>query len=346
MAKTYNLNCPNVMTVIKDCCQKLFNGGNFQIIPDSLPTDKDKCEIKIKTDDKELLLIIYFKAKGQSFNIQGKNQDLTNQIRDEVVKQCSLSENETSFTVRDFSEDNFDNLINSCQNECNGNLPKNGNRVYKIRGKYKAELTITYYENRTLFIQGRPSLLFNEVRYFLCDKTPFKDLIDAECQEEYVAVDKDLIDTEYNNLFGSVDLKFTEEIKKFIYDSLVINKCNISILNDKTLFITPICKALEYILTFAIEKNTDKVVDTHDGFGDFFGLNMNKYQFKSNLYKNKINERTVECLEKGYDYYASIRNIYFHARPHEIKMIEFPIEVDEIVSKIGTCIFDIANNLL
>lgn len=285
MAKTYNLNCLNVITVIQECCKELFGVNNFKIEPDSLPTDKDKCEIKIKTDDKELLLVIYFKVKGQSFNVQGKNQEFTNQIRDRIIKQCSLSESETSFTIRGFSEDNFDNLIKSFQNECSENLPQNGNRVCKIHGEYKSELTITYYGNETLFIQGRPSLLFNKVRYFLCDKTPFKDLIDAECQKEYVAVGKDLIDTEYNNLFGSVDLKFTEEIKKFIYDSLTINKCNISTLNDKTLFITPICKALEYVLTFAIEKNTDEVVDTHNGFGVFFGLNMHKSQFKSNLYK-------------------------------------------------------------
>ncbi|MBD5442106.1 MAG: hypothetical protein HDR34_01665 [Treponema sp.] len=344
MAKTYNLNCLNVMTVIQGCCKELFGSDNFKIEPDSLPTDKDKCEIKIKADDKELLLVIYFKVKGQSFNVQGKNQELTNKIRDKVIEQCSLSESETSLTVRGFSRDNFDSLIKSFQND--EKLSQDGNLVYKVHGKYKAELTITYYDNKTLFIQGRPSLLFNEMRYFLCDKTPFKDLIDAECKKEYVALSEDSIDAEYNNLFGSVDSKFTEEIKKFIYDSLAINKCDISTLNDKTLFITPICKALEYILTFAIEKNTDEIVDTHKGFCDFFGLNMKKHQFKTSLYKNKINEKTVECLEEGYYYYTSIRNVYFHARPHEIKIIEIPSEVDEILSKIGTCIFDIANNLL
>ena len=99
-------------------------------------------------------------------------------------------------------------------------------------------------------------------------------------------------------------------------------------------------------MTFAIEKNTDEVVDTHNGFGVFFGLNMHKSQFKSNLYKNKINEKTVEYLENGYDCYTSIRNVYFHARPHELKTVGFFREVDEIVSKISNCIFNIANNLL
>lgn len=312
----YSLYPEEIKTTAKEFVSNLGEGYKFNHIDES--ETKKRIEI---CKGKDTGILYYYIKKGQvSFSICGK-KSLYKECEDcqkHIIKETKLVLSERkSMTLHNVEEVSFSAIIEilaDCKYTVEDNNANNPNVKfsYKITGKYKDELYVNYYKNKTLLIQGRITPLFLDftIQYtpLLCDNDTVEDLktLLSITGTEHEILESDLrkhILQNYEKIEGKVEMFLNTSI-------LLINKA-IIYLPDYSSYCFSALKALEGILKKRI---VEEIGTDFDNFGEFFveDKKNNTYilkQEKRILFKEEL---TCICLEKAYSFFNKTRHPLFH----------------------------------
>lgn len=175
----YALNIPEIESTVSEFAKQL--GGVYNVVVESSDATPKVVKISKPGDKKPSILRCYIVNGGQvSFKNEGATAytSVCNQCRDYLIENAKLEyADRKDYKANNIDEDGFLALID-CFNDTD--LPYSvtskeihDNKIkysYTITGQYKDTVTVSYYTNGTLYMQGRisPILLILHVRQQDC----------------------------------------------------------------------------------------------------------------------------------------------------------------------------------
>lgn len=263
---------------------------------------------------KKVLLNVYFKKDGTTTinpNV-GKEQELGKDIASFLKENLSFSNIElVDFSTKSISEEDFKFLkeyLVDCKIDEEFVNKINGEKT-KYTSKYKDSITITRYNNGNTQFQGKPLYVFSEIRNFLIDILEIKEIIDFENQVYKVDINVNDIQEELSAILPNSYTYICPTTKKMLSSALTLKKIDIE-LEDYTAFAFPALRGIESYLKIIFKEK--EVAFEGNGF-NHFDKNNGQYSLK-NEYKTQVNcIKTVDCIEKCYNYYNKNRHPLFHA---------------------------------
>lgn len=318
MAKNirYSLDIPSLENLVNEFGDTL--GDTYTIVFDNLNRDNKAIKISKEGDKKSSILRCYIVNGGQvSFRNEGSTTyyAVCNQCRDYLVENGKLEfADRKAYTVSHVSEDEFLSLIDCLGDgafgytlekkdiNCNNAL----NCAYTIKGKYKDEITVNYYKNGTMFMQGRISPVFID---FACQATGL--LTDSSSQlEALFTVEKSKIEIIDEDLKKHIPVNYTHiegKLETILSSSLLLINNPIK-LNDYSAYAFPALRALEGLMRKRIVEECGAFSD----FGVYFDFNYKNKEYKLKSDSRPFHEKTCHCLEKAYNLFKKHRDSTFH----------------------------------
>lgn len=270
---------------------------------------------------KDTGILFYYIKKGQvSFSISGKKSLYTEceSCQNHIIQETKLELAERkSTTLYNVEEVNFLAFIEALKEsgyaiENKDIKDPNIKFSYKIIGKYKDELYVNYYNNKTLLAQGRITPLFLD---FTIQYTPLlsnNDTIeDLKTLLSITGTETEILKSDLREHVLHNYEKIEGKIEMFLNTSiLLVNKAIIK-LPDYSSHCFSALKALEGIMKKRI---VDEIGTDFDNFREFFEEDKRSKTFKLKSEKEILftNELTRKSLENAYSFFNKSRHPLFH----------------------------------
>lgn len=304
--------------------------------------------INIKNQEKSTLNC--FITGGQvSHNIQGKNGTLNGICKDcweYIVKQTAIPDmDQKCFKLKGVRSDDFDTLISAVKeynnvvvSEVNTDKNPNIRNQYHLKGKYDAKVSVIFYNNGTLMVQGCITSFYVE---FITEVLQAISSIPSEAIEGVFAIQARAgyaLDNDLSKYIGNREHIDGSVIENFINTS--INLANSAVkVDDYGCYTFGILKALDAVLrTRLLEDAPD-----FDEYGTYFQKNNSgAYCFKSGIGTYDNNLHLKQALERGYSFFNQHRHSTFHVDSFNVETSR-TLEYDEAVNIIKDCLVIINN---
>ena len=305
---------------------------NSTIIEKHIQIHKDKTKGKI---------VFYISGGQVSYQVQTGNQTIRT-----ILEKCWLHIFENtklpnidakSFSAKNIEAELFDCFIEDLRKQYNI-IEKDITNItirnqYLISGEYGACLSVIYYKNGTLYIQGRITPLFvriiSEVIEELApDPKYVKDIFLAIEPEKEVLIDTDLSKhiTKMVHISGS-------KIEAMIKTSIQLVNYAWP-LDDYCCFTHSILRALEGLIRKRLMEDS---IDTFDNIGEFFQDKDNMFKFKDEITRFDDIPALKNSLEEAYDFYNKNRHAISHVDKANIEASKM-MNYDDAVDVINECL--------
>lgn len=344
-----NLNPRNIIGAINEFCSK-----KYKKLPDlpctSLRDGEIKTRLDITINDKSCIFIVYIKNNGKvSIQIQGKDKDFGDEMKQYVIEKCQISENCQYNISFPCTNDFFNDFLEFLKNR--GAIEKQHKEIssgiqYIYEAPFFDKITLHKYNNGNLFIQGKPLWLSQQINYYLSDKECFSDLIKAQESTYHIELNFSEVDTIFNSIFSSVSTKIHPDIKKMITTSIAFTRLEITNLPDYSAFTSPALRCLESFIQEIFVKNEIPYV-SKEAIGKNFSLQSGKYVLNPKYIKGALTTDNKLYLENIYNHYHKYRKRLFHTDTptNETLFIETKDSADKMIMDVCQLIKDGYTNL-
>jgi len=274
----------------------------------------------VPKDGGEALLVMYFKNDGTTtIDITaGKNVGLSKEIAEYIIKNCLITKRKNfSLSFRNVSTDNFSLLMDFLINKLNSKILEDDksetHRLLRIKGQFEDEVSITYYPNGTVLVQGKPLHLYTEIKLFFYERLSLEQVVQTEAETYEINIKTSDVRNELESYLPTAFPFLNDRIIKIITPSLSLMKLEIE-LEDYTSFVFPALRGLEgYIRQLLFVKGKDDGVKKANKIGSLFVEDVKKISSLQNFAKLDIQcDYTCQALEKAYNFWKSKRHAYFH----------------------------------
>lgn len=263
------------------------------------------------------VLNIYIKAGGLvSFLIQGKPvlKDICQKCQDFLLEKTQLElNNKKSFSIADVTEKDLDILVEyleelKCQVEEKVVSNTTVKKSFRISGKHREVLTITYYNNSHLLVQGNITRLFLDFITLCADV--FSEEVMREEQKKFFEVndaDFKIFDTNLRNYIPHNYDKIEGKIATVLTTSLLVMNQRLD-LPDCSCYSFPALRAVEGVLKKRIGIEVPLVLK--ENIGEHFLRDGGDFKLKScSLFTNSA---LKSAIEDAYTLYYKYRHTTFH----------------------------------
>ena len=244
-------------------------------------------------------------------------KEIAKYIKDNCTINCSWGD--SWFVAKDIDKSDFDLVLEILQ-ESEYNLTnrlesidkKNDKVIYKLRGKYNEQLTITYYSSKTVMIQGKQLLLFNEALVAISELLEVEDI--PKCYNELykLKIDKDSVRQKVKIYMQNSYDKLAPKLNKCIHQAVYYLLIDADMFEYSAIPLTAF-RALEGHVKYVL-KSFGFYTTKRTSIGSYYVLNemTKKYELNSKV-SARINDDRKKCkLEEAYNQYHNLRNIYSH----------------------------------
>ena len=273
----------------------------------------------VTKNGKEVKLIVYQNGDGTTtLTPAGKNKDLSVEFSEFIVGKCLITEKKNfELPFKNVPEEDFAQLISFlCDDREAEILDENvttNRRLIKIKGPFSDEITLTYYSNKTVLVQGKPLNLYVDVKLFFYEIRSLEEVVEKESEEYNIDIKVADIRYEFGQLLPRANSYLEERIIKIITPSLSLTKLNIQ-LEDYSSFVSPVLRGLEgYIRQLLRDKGKADGVKKVNKLGSLFDNRKTANFVLFDFAKSDIAcDATCNALEKAYNYWVSKRHPYSH----------------------------------
>lgn len=283
------------------------------------------------------VLNCYITAGQVSHNIQCKTdaiKKICNDCWEYIIAQTSIPEvNQKCFKLQNVKNEDFDVLIEAVKEYNNievspintDNNPNIRNQ-YHLKGKYDAKISVIFYKNGTLMVQGCITSFYVE---FITDVMQTISSVSSEVIEEVFSVQSraghvfdDNLEAHISNMEhirGSV-------IESFIMTSVCLANSSVTV-DDYGCYTFGVMKALDAILRTRLLEDAPDFND----YGTYFRSRDEKYYFKKCVAIYDYNEYLKRALEEGYTFFHQHRHTTFHVDDQNIETSRI-LQYDEAIN--------------
>ena len=345
--KKLNLNREKIISSVNRFCEICFD--NYCVSKTFEEIDKTRRRLNISiAENRNFFIDFHFNSSDATTTIDvsgGAEVELKKQLAKFIKDECLVSDNSNNkwFIVKNINKDDFESILeiieeSSLYEKTLRKEPLENSFIYQCKSKYDEKITINYYNNEKVVIQGRPLLLFNEII------TMFSELIDIDeipkvfndCYE--MKIKKDDVISQYEikmpNSYDKNELKLKKVLLQAVYNTNIKGD-----MFDYSYLVAPALRALEGHIKYVYKHNSIIIGDKQIGI--IFDKNNtdNRYYLK-NDYKTNLDNNKIKYIEKAYNYYYINRHSLFHWNN-----IELPQDDTRIIENYGEAI-RIINDIL
>lgn len=301
--KHFALDIDNIPIVIEEYFRL-----NTQFLYDIKHSDEKGLVLKLEKGKSNGMLNLYYSRGLVSYSVQGRMKEKAEECWEYIKYHTALpnTENKT-FVIRNVVKDDFDAYLECLLGineftlvECDTKDPNVAKRI-KITGKYNATVVLTYYNNGTLYLQGRISSLYltlivetvstitdtpdNVIKEFISTTTTPPIIIPESIEEN--------IDNP-GPIIGSI-------IAKMILSSIQMINSVVNV-EDYSCYVLGIVKAMDALMSKKIIEITGTPFKT---FGTHLDESGTGYIFKTHVLDSYPDLK--RSIEKAYTYYSDVR---------------------------------------
>ncbi|MBK8263868.1 MAG: type II toxin-antitoxin system RnlA family toxin [Nannocystis sp.] len=278
-------------------------------------------ECSIRLDDRQALLHFFYNANGTtSINYKvGKHQDISEMVA-RYIADVGVTNPEKSFSLslRGRSQDDVDLLIEYLKTEVGASLldtvsvPVPYHTAYRLKSVQNDVITIKYFVNGTLQLQGKPLLLYRESLAFLSQFLSLEDVIRNQTINYKVDVDPKQVTDELQDFLPTAYSFLDGTILKILGAALTLRKIDVP-MADYSSFVFPALRSLEGYLK-QLFQNRGISLQKVNSFGDIFTRNTTgtSYILKPEV-RVKVNcAETSSAIQRCYSLFSTHRHGLFH----------------------------------
>lgn len=251
-----------------------------------------------------------------------------------------LEKKSISFSVKDLSDENIENLYTYLEKECSAIKTEDKNdkvsRIIKYKSFQRDTLTIKRYNNGNTQFQGKPLYLYSKVCDFLSNFCSAKDIIEAQKQCYNIELNEDYINNQYEARFSKSHTYLEGTLKNILLPAFSLTTIEINNdLTDYSFFVFPVLKGLEGYIRKILSDNEIRTDNNYHPIGSIFAQNKDNWVVKTE-YRSKMSQETISALGKLYSYWASERNPLFHVdgNINATRLVETRKEADDIFNTV------------
>lgn len=333
VAKEFIAAHPIYTLCIKDCNQ----GKQKQI------------EITNTKSQEKGILNCYITLGQVSHYIQGKQgtlKGICEKCWEYIVEQTAIPEmDQKCFKLKGVRQDDFDALIEAVKEYNNVvvtevNTEKNPaiRSQYHLKGKYDAKISVIFYNNGTLMVQGSITSFYVE---FITEVLQAISSVPSEVIEEVFAIQARAgytFDNDLNKHISKMEHIRGSVIENFINTSVSLANSAVKV-DDYGCYTFGILKALDAVLRTRLLEDAPDFED----YGTYFQKDRNgTYCFKNCVGTYNDNEHLKKALEQGYSFFNQHRHSTFHVDSPSIETSR-TLEYDEAVNIIKESLVIINN---
>ena len=268
--QTYSLDIPAIETQGKIFVENLGKDFSYCFI------NNPQCKTITIFKGKENGILKCFIVQGQvSFQIQGKPtmKKIIEDCRDAIICNTKLEiANKKSYSLKEIEEADFLAFVEAFVGEyCNKVEKKEINNdsiryCYKLFGKYKDELNLSYYKNGTVFAQGKVIPIMLEFILNCTTLLSGNDVINE--LKAVLSIENEKFEIFDNNLQKYITINYDKiegKLETFLRSSMLLAN-NVIELPDYSSYCYSCLRALEGVLKKRIIEEAGAFTD----FGDYF----------------------------------------------------------------------------
>ncbi|WP_379142560.1 type II toxin-antitoxin system RnlA family toxin [Paenibacillus sp. sgz500992] len=244
-------------------------------------------------------------------------EELANFIKDDP--ECSMgNSNNQWFVAKNIEEDDFLAVIELLKiSEYTKSYCNHTDGSYRFTGIYDENLVIHRYQTKTVMIQGRPLLLYNEAVVCITELIDLDELPKTFNDNYKVDVKKSDVEAQYEYYFPSSHDKHGIKYKKVLHQGIY----NLQLKGDMfeySYLVFPALRAVEGHLKISLHSYNIPL-----GFNSCFNMfrresNGGRYRLDEE-YSNQINNtHKVRNLEDAYNFHQTQRHRLFHWADQDI----------------------------
>lgn len=344
-----NLNPRIIINAINEYCKRQY--GKVPNLSNSTIENKTT-QINISLDNRTCVFRLFIKSNGKSsIQIQGKDIDFGNEIKEYVIQECQISDKYNYNVSLPYYDSFFDDFIKFLKEDCKAKekvrkpIPTGEQYVYEA--DFFDKITLHKYNNGNLFIQGKPLWLSQQINYYLSNKDCYAEVIKAQEKEYNINLDMTDIEKILDSYFSTASTKLNLDIKKMIKVSLAFLQISITGLPDYSAFTSPALRCLESFLQEVFVKNGINYIPK-EKLGDFFAQEFDKYVLQPKYIIGKITKTNKRYIEDIYNKYYEYRHALFHTSTpsNETFFIKTKEDADKLIIEVCNLIKDGYINVL
>lgn len=302
----------------RECVDKFLNERrqNGQLKKET-PSGK-QINYEFHIEGKTCLLAIYRNDNGTTTlnpNV-GQAQDLSEKIAIQIREKCKLSDQQqASCTFKKLDAEGLSLVLDFIKEEIPessiGLQADNAKDIqYAINGRVGDKVSLTYYKTTgTALLQGKPLPIFHSVKLFFYEIVSEENIIEVENEVFGTALNASDCRTALRKYLPTSYGFLDEKIKKIITPCLTIDQIN-GAFEDYSCFCFPALRGLEGYIKQLLKKSYPEYNGTNV-IGKLF-TDISPYSLADHV-TNAVNcQKTIEAIEKSYNFYHSRRHPYFH----------------------------------
>lgn len=296
----------------------------------------------------------HFNSNGtttiEDFGGKAEFIEFKKRIANFIKQNCIIntSNNDTWFVVKNIDQEDFYSIIellNDSQHFKNtiidGEKQKNNSILYKLKGVYNEDLTITYYNSSTVQIQGRPLLLFNEAISMFSELLEVDDIPKCYNKLYKLDIDKNAVREQFRLYMPNSYNKLSPRLSKCLHQAIYYSLVEADMFEYSAIPLTAF-RALEGHIKYSL-KEVGEITNKHKKISSFYIKNNSDiFELKDTIKEKINNEHKISLLEKAYNFYCDLRHMLSHWDDLED---DTDIDTTTMIDNMGTARTYIMNTL-
>ena len=187
---------------------------------------------------------------------------------------------------------------------------KDNNTICRLKGKYNESLNITYYKTKTVQVQGKTLMLFNEAVEAFTELLELDDIPKSYNRFYKIEVDKDAVREQCMIYMPNSYDKINEKLKRCLHQAVYYSLIDGKMFDYSAIPLTAF-RALEGHIKYALKDagifTTAKIV-----IGNYFHKEGDLYKINKNIIDKFKNQSQIDNLENAYNEYHKHRHVFSH----------------------------------
>lgn len=307
---------------------KYNNVENINIINNGNKGNAQEYNFIFEIGEEKYVLFIWYSNEGISHNVAQKNNKAKQEVLNSILKEVDACFNDkimtNSHTFSSVSDKIFQELKNEFSTEPYRVEETSQNHIIKIILDNTYNITVSYFKDtRKLLLQGKTTLIWDAVFFFLSEKLNFKS---TDIVKIYLSTNEELNRTEFemdNNLsFNNLKtiLNYQSNSKNILLTSKIeLLKTSEQFLSlninatEYSFMLIPSFRVIEGLLRRIIDNN-DLIDNSQEKSNKFYQFHTKDNQLDEQYHIKLNNDKIIiAIINKIYNLYNNKRLIYSHS---------------------------------
>lgn len=236
-------------------------------------------------------------------------------VADSLLAACSFSKTSHTieYSIPGFPQNSFNDLRDFLTQECSASEELTSNPKYtqiRAKGKNNDTITLKYYSNQTIQIQGKFTYLAHAIDDFLRNVLSYDKFLTHQLEKYKLDIPLNEIKTELTAIIPCAHEHIHKNVRSLFSSALALSKIDVT-LEEYSFIVFPALRGLEGAILEILRKFFACSPTNDINLGEYFERNGSIYSVRS-IYKNGNSSDLCQVVAQCYTLWHDQRHGLFH----------------------------------